>query len=152
MNGGKLRALGLLLGLGLVVGLPVLGSWTRRPAAAGCALDGMKVDPAYRVEVVDADGRAHEFCCPNCAAAWLSHQAAPPRSVTATDEATGEPVNAAAAWYVRSSVTTAPVAGNRTHVFRDRGAAERHAAAYAGRVLSASDNPLRRAVVPGARR
>jgi hypothetical protein len=130
------------LGLVVVVGLPVLAHWLRREAAGGCALDGVPIDPAYRVEVVDAEGHTHAFCCPACARMWLRGQPASPRAVTVTDEATGRKIDAAAAHYVRSSVVTTPTTGNRIHVFASRADAERHAAAFAGAVLPDSERPL----------
>jgi hypothetical protein len=127
--------------LAVVIGLPVAGWWARRTTAAGCALDGLPINPAYRVEVADADGRTYAFCCPRCAAIWLSRLPSPPRAVTVTDEAGGEPVDADAAWYVRSSVVTVPATGNRVHAFRDRADAERHAERFLGTVLPAPDTP-----------
>jgi hypothetical protein len=132
-----------LLGLVVVVGLPVLAHWLRQGADPdGCALDGVKLDPAYRVEVVDAEGRTHAFCCPTCARLWLRRQPGPPRAIVVTDEATGQKVEAAAAWYVRSSVVTTPTTGNRVHAFRRRVDAERHAAAFRGTMLPESERPL----------
>jgi hypothetical protein len=131
----------LFLGLAAMVGLPVLGRLARR-TDTGCALDGAKIDPAYRVEVVDADGQTHAFCCVRCAEIWLRHRAAPPRAVRVTDEVSGEPVDAASAWFVRSSVVTRPATGNRVHAFRSRADAEKHAATFAGVVLEPAQRPL----------
>jgi hypothetical protein len=144
MSTRKVPWLGGVLGLLVVVGLPLLGWWARRHRDPGCALDGVRVDPAYRVEIVDGDGRRHEFCCPRCAEIWLDRQAAPPRAVTVTDEPTKQPLDAAAAHYVRSPVVTVPTTQNRIHVFRTRSDAEGHVAAFGGTVLDGADRPFPR--------
>ena len=131
---------------GLVVAavLPVLAHRARRQTEPACALDGGGIVPDYRVEIIDAGGGRHEFCCLSCAATWLQNEPAAPRSVTVVDEASGAPLDAAVAWYVRSSVVTTPVTGNRVHVFRSRADAEHHADRFGGVVLLPSENPLRR--------
>jgi hypothetical protein len=131
-----------LVGLLVVVGLPVVGNWARHRAAGSCALDGMAIDPAYRVGVVDARGRPHAFCCLRCAQLWKERASAEPRSITVTDEVSGQGIDAAAAWYVRSSVVTNPTTQNRIHVFRTREDAEKHAATFGGFVLPESKNPF----------
>lgn len=133
-----------LVGLAVVVGLPVMAHWARRPDGTGCALDGAKIDPIYRVEISDGQGRTQAFCCLRCARIWRDRQPAPPQSITVTDEASGQRLATAAAYYVRSSVVTVPATGNRVHVFRSRADAEKHAAAHAGALLSASERPFRR--------
>jgi hypothetical protein len=129
------------LGLAVVVGLPIAGAWWRHGTPPGCALDGVRVDPAYRVEIVDADGRPHEFCCLRCAEVWWQRHP-DVRSITVTDETTGATVEASAAHFVRSTVVTNPTTGNRTHAFRNRGDAERHAATFAGVILTVPDRPF----------
>ena len=84
----------------------------------------------------------YAFCCPHCAAIWLGRRPAAAAAVTVTDEVSGEPVDAAAAWFVRSSVVTVPTTGNRIHAFRDRADAERHAERFLGTVLPASETPF----------
>jgi hypothetical protein len=133
-----------LAGLLVAVGLPFAGHWARSRRGPDCALDGMPVEAVYRVEVVDGRGRSHAFCCLRCAQIWLDHQPAAPQSVTVTDEATGAPLDAAAAFYVRSEVVTTPTTGNRVHVFANRADARRHAEHNHGRVLSGPEAPLRR--------
>jgi nitrous oxide reductase accessory protein NosL len=137
----KARWVGLV-GLVVVVGVPVAGNWARQRAAGTCALDGMAIDPAYRVEVVDLRGHAEPFCCLKCAEIWLKNRPGPTRAILVTDEASGERIDAETAFYVRSSVVTAPTTGNRVHVFRSREDAEKHAAAHWGTVLSGSERPL----------
>ncbi|HKB42488.1 MAG TPA: hypothetical protein VKD72_39035 [Gemmataceae bacterium] len=132
-----------LAGLFVVIGLPLAGHLARRNAEAGCDLDGVKIDRRYRVEIVDNQQERHTFCCLRCAQLWMQHQSTAPRSITVIDEESGEPVDAAAAYYVRSFVVTQQSTGNRIHVFRDRAAAERHAEKHWGTVLPESENPFR---------
>ncbi len=134
----------IVFGLLIVVGVPVAAAWYRHGAGqGGCALDGTPVDAAYRVEVMDATGQAHVFCCLTCARLWLKQQSEPPRTVLVTDEVSGQALDAAAAWYVRSTVVTRPTTGNRIHVFKDRADAEKHAEEFAGEVLPQGEDPLR---------
>ena len=131
-------------GLAVVVALPVAAHWARRRAEPGCAQDGGSIVPDYRVEITDASGEHHEFCCLSCAAIWLKNEAAAPRSITVVDESSGQTLDAGAAWYVRSTKITTPATGNRVHVFRNRADAERHVEQYGGTILQATENPLRR--------
>jgi hypothetical protein len=132
-----------LAGLVVVASLAAVGHWARGHPAGGCALDGSPIDPVYRVAIVDARGNSHEFCCLTCARMWLDRQSTPPRAVTVTDETSGERIDAAAAYYVRSAVVTRAATGNRIHVFRNRADAEKHADACAGYVLSEAEGPFR---------
>jgi hypothetical protein len=131
------------VGLVVLVGLPILAHWARRAEKAGCALDGTRVDPVYRVVIVDGRGRSQEFCCLRCAELWLGRQPVAPRTITVTDETTGEEIAADAAFYVRSSVVTTPATRNRIHVFRRQADAARHAEAFSGTVLSGAEQPFR---------
>jgi hypothetical protein len=130
-----------LLGLGVIVGLPVLGSWARHLSAEKCALDGAALSAIYQVRVVDAQEQTHKFCCLRCAELWLAHETNRPHTVWVTDETTGQEINASEAFFVRSMVETNPATGNRIHTFRMRQDAERHAARFGGRVLEGSDRP-----------
>ena len=60
-----------MVGLVVLVGLPIAAHWVRRAEKAGCALDGTKINPVYRVVIVDDRGRSHEFCGLSCAQLWL---------------------------------------------------------------------------------
>jgi len=131
-----------LAGLVVVAAVALGARWARPGSKESCALDGLKVEPAYRVEVIDERGESHAFCCPACARLWLEGRRAPPRAVRVTDEATGEQIDAASACYVRSTVVTAPGTENRVHVFRDRADAERHAGAFGGLVLPGAAAPF----------
>jgi hypothetical protein len=132
-----------LAGLVVVIGLPVMGYYVRRHEEPGCCLDGGKIEPAYRVEIVDSGDRQHVFCCLRCAEIWIGRQSRPPRSITVTDETSGQQIAAAEAHYVRSFVVTTPTMGNRVHVFRNRADAEKHAAECRGIILSGPERPFR---------
>jgi hypothetical protein len=132
MKSDRRRLLLVLAGLLVVVGLPVAGWWARRPAAPRCAFDGLKIDPLYRVRVVDAAGVSHPFCCVRCAGAWVARQGGRPTAVYVTDEAGGAEIDSRSACFVLSAVVTNPVTGNRVHSFRDRADAEAHARAFGG--------------------
>jgi len=132
-----------LVGLLVVIGLPVVGYLARRTPEGRCALDGAPIEPRYRVEIVDSEGHAHPFCCIRCAQLWLRRQKTPPQKITVTDEESGEPLDAKAAWYVRSERVTMKATGNRIHVFRQKGHAVEHAETNYGTVLSESENPFR---------
>jgi hypothetical protein len=143
MTASRATWLWLGLGLAIVVGLPILGHWARRNTDPGCALDGVRIDPVYRVEIVADDDHRHVFCCIRCAEIWLQKRPAA-QAILVTDEPTGEPIDAGSAYYVRSGVVTTPTTGNRIHVFRHRADAERHAAQFLGTVLTGSERPFAR--------
>jgi hypothetical protein len=94
----KIPWITLLVGLIVVVVLPVAGYWTRRRHEPGCALDGAKIDPIYRVKVVDSRGKPRLFCCLRCAEIWVRCQPTPPQSVAVTDEVSGQEIDAPSAW------------------------------------------------------
>jgi NosL len=146
MTFGKVHWMPLLVGLIVVVGLPLVGRWARWHSRSGCAFDGGKIDPSYRVAVVDARGNSHDFCCIRCAQCWLRRQPAPLSAITVTDEASGEMIAAATAWYVRSTVVTMPMTQNRVHVFRNKADAETNAAGHGGRLLSEAELPFREGI------
>jgi hypothetical protein len=126
----------------LVVGLPVAGWWSRYDAEPRCAFDGLPIQPAYRMRVVDSDGATHHFCCVRCGRLWLERQAGIPEEVWVTDEASGDELDARFAHFVHSAVVTDAVSGNRVHVFRDPKAAEEHARAFHGWTLTGAERPF----------
>jgi len=134
--------LSALAGLAVVVTLALVAHWARGRPAQGCALDGAKIDPVYRVEIVDGQGQGHDFCCLVCARLWLDRQTTRPQAIRVTDEASGETIDAATAFFVRSSVVTRPTTGNRVHVFRNRSDAEKHADLFGGFVLPEAEGPF----------
>jgi hypothetical protein len=137
------RWLMVLAGLAVVVGLPLLGKWARRTPGKRCALDGFPIDPTYRVRVVDGQGQDHAFCCIHCATLWLAHEPVAPRAVFVTDEVSGQEVEAASAWFVRSLVITVAHTGNDIHAFRSQADADRHAQSARGTVLANAEKPFR---------
>jgi hypothetical protein len=129
-------------GLLVLAGLAFVGSWLRRSPQLRCALDGARLDPLFRVRIVDEEGRSYEFCCVRCAEIWLHRQAMPPRAIYVTDEESGQEIDAASAYYVRSLVVTTAPTGNRIHAFRTRSDAERHASVFGGTLLGPSERPF----------
>jgi hypothetical protein len=132
----------VILGGLTVVGLPILGTWSRRHRLPRCDLDGAPIVPIYAVQIVDAEGESHDFCCILCAEFWLERQTADPREVRVTDEVGGLPIAAEAAFFVRSASVTNQATGNRVHTFRERGDAERHAEDHFGRLLDDLERPF----------
>jgi hypothetical protein len=143
MSGSKFAWGQLLVGILIVVGLPLVGHLARRDTGHGCALDGEKIQPIYRVEIVDHQGERHAFCCLRCAEIWVRKQRAAPQAILVTDETTGRAIDADTAFYVRSTVVTTPTTGNRIHVFAEPTDAEKHANTFSGTVLSESERPFR---------
>jgi hypothetical protein len=118
--------LAALLGVALIVALPVTADWLQPSSGPRCDLDGVAVDPAYQVRIMDGEGRERRFCCIRCAELWLKHQGHAPREIWVTDEVSGQEIDARSAWFTRSLVITNPVTGNRIHAFRSRPDAEKH--------------------------
>jgi hypothetical protein len=143
MTEQRSRWLFYLAGLLVVVGLPLAGKWARRRQSPHCEFDGLNIEPRYLVRVVDRAGQSHSFCCVRCARQWLKRQPDPPRAVYVTDEVSGAEIDSRSACFVVSEVTTNPITGNHTHVFRNRRAAEAHARAFEGAVLAAEEQPFR---------
>lgn len=131
-----------LIGLALVIALPLLGTWIRRSGKHGCALDGMRIDPHYRVRIEEEDRRSHEFCCIRCAEIWLDRQKARPRTIHVTDEASGREILAKDAYFVRSLVYTMKTTENRVHAFANKTDAENHARDFRGTLLTESERPF----------
>jgi hypothetical protein len=142
MMAARSRLLLFLAGLLVVVGLPLAGKWARRGAGPRCELDGLTIEPLYRVRVVDRAGGSHPFCCARCAARWLARQGDRPQAVYVTDEAGGAEVDSRSAFFVRSTVVTNPLTRNRVHAFRDRADAEAHVRAYGGEALTGVERPF----------
>jgi len=128
--------------VGLAAVLPLLGHWARPIPPDRCRLDGLAIEPLYRVRIEDAMGNNFAFCSIPCAQLWLKRQKQPPRAIFVVDEATGREIDASTAVFVRSSVVTGSSTPNRIHVFAAREDAERHAYRARGRVLSDSERPF----------
>jgi hypothetical protein len=142
------RALLVLVGLVIVAGVPLAGKWARRRSDPCCDFDGLRIEPLYRVRVVDRSGGSHDFCCVRCADLWLARHGEEPAAVYVMDEADGGEIDARSATFVRSTAVTNPITGNRVHAFRDRTAAEEHVAAFGGEVLTGAERPFRVEVQP----
>lgn len=136
------RLIMVAAGILVIVGLPIVGKLSRGHRDAGCALDGVKIDPAFRVRIVAAQSKDHEFCCIRCAEYWLNHHRQEPLAIYLTDERTGQEIRSDSAQFVRSSVNTTPSSGNRIHVFQNNSDARDHAAQFGGTVLEGSDRPF----------
>ncbi len=122
-------------------------SASRSPASQSemadrCALDGVAINPIYRVRVLNADGTDHPFCSIACAEVWLKKQSSHPRAIMVTDETTGNEIPASSAVFVRSLVVTTSTTGNRIHAFKTEADANRHADAAGGQVLTGIDRPF----------
>lgn len=122
--------------------LPLSAHWLRQKNEARCALDGVLIEPLYKVRVVDSRGHDYSFCCIHCATHWLTKSNIEPRGVFVTDEASGKEIEAEAAHYVRSTMVTTPTTGNRVHAFAARADAERHAESCRGRILPEAETPF----------
>lgn len=130
------------LGIMLVVGVPLAGKWLQPHSGERCALDGVAIEPLYRVRLVDQAGKDYPFCCIQCATVWLAQQPTRPRAVFVTDEITGNEIPASEAYFVRSLVVTMPATGNSIHVFKTMADAQRHADAGGGSILTGAERPF----------
>jgi hypothetical protein len=134
----------ILAGLIVAVGAPLAGNWWRRQPEHSCRLDRAKIVALYRVSVVDQQDQTNEFCCIRCAELWLSNQEVKSRAIYVTDEASGQPIGAATAYFVRSPVVTTATTQNRIHAFATRSDAEKHLERYGGQMLQGEDRPFSR--------
>ena len=133
--------LAVLAALLLGIGLPLVGHWLRQGGSPRCAYDGQRVEPLYRVRVIDHAGGVNDFCCIRCATRWLE-RGQDADEVRVVDEASGTEINARSAYFVESAIVTNRVTGNHVHSFRDRAAAEEHAKSYGGLLLQGAERPL----------
>jgi hypothetical protein len=131
-----------LVGLLIVAGLPFLGHVLRQRPEERCTLDGVAIEPLYRVRILDQRGESHAFCCVTCAELWWQQHHEEVNVVFVTDESTGDAIAAASATFVRSLVITTPPTQNRIHAFRLRADAERHLAAAGGTLLEGRERPF----------
>ena len=90
------------------VGLPIVGHWARAPIEGACTVDGTAIDPLLRVRVASGQNGVNEFCSLRCAEWWLAAKGVQPDAIYVTDEASGEEVDVAAAYFVRSRVNAKP--------------------------------------------
>jgi nitrous oxide reductase accessory protein NosL len=111
------------------------GSFLKKSGGDRCALDGMRIEPVYQVDVTPAEGKTLKFCCIECARKWMAAYKGNVGAVTVTDEVTGNRIDASIAHFVESSIVTNPSTGNRIHVFAERADAEKHAEEFGGTVI-----------------
>ena len=131
-----------LVGLVTVGTLPVVGDWIRDDSRSRCRWDGLVIDAAFRVHTRDAAGTFREFCDVGCTRSWIGRHPSASRTILVTDEDSGEMIDATEAFFVRSSIITNSITGNRWHVFRDRDRAEQHARESRGRLMVGPDHPF----------
>ena len=131
-----------LVGLVIAAALPVVGHQVRKDDRPRCNRDGLLIDAAFRVRVRDAAEAFTRFCDVGCARSWIDRQPAAPQQILVTDEDSGEMLDAREAFFVRSSIITNRVTGNRWHVFRDRDRAKQHAKQSRGRLMVGPDHPF----------
>jgi hypothetical protein len=131
-----------LAGLVIAALLPFVGHLIRGDAQHRCAWDGQEIELIYRVRIVEDAENTYEFCCLQCAELWLERRGHKPLRILVTDEASGQEIEAFKAYYVRSTVATNAVTGNRRHVFRTAEDALKHAEAAHGRRLLEDERPF----------
>lgn len=129
-------------GLLLVASLPFIGQFYRTDRESCCNWDGLALNPLYRVRVISSTDNSKHFCSVQCAVLWLSRNRDKVARILVTDEVSGTEMDAADAVYVRSSIVTNRITGNRIHVFRTEVDAQKHAEAANGRKLSGSERPF----------
>ena len=126
--------------LAIVVGLPFAAHYGRPGRQDRCYFNGNRIEPDYKVRVVDAKDMDYTFCCILCAEQWLGRDSAVGHQIYVTDESSGREIEAAKAVFVRSSVVTNHVTGNRIHAFASPLDATRHAGGR-GTIRSANSHP-----------
>ena len=128
----------LLAWFGIVLALSVYSRWhTRHAGRDRCGLDGSRITPVYRVDLMEDGDPVASFCSIKCAVEWPDVSSVAYWRVR--DEMTGQPLDARKAAFVESSVVTVQSRQNRTHVFKQRTDAMAHAAEYDGHQVV---NPL----------
>ncbi len=100
-----------------------------------CALDAIKIEPIYQVDITVADGKTLKFCCVGCARKWMDGNKGKVEYITVTDEVTGKRIDESIAYFVESSIVTNQSTGNRIHVFAEKADAEKHAKEFGGTII-----------------
>lgn len=140
----KSPAAAFVVGLALICALPFALRPLRVDGTERCALNGVPVDPAYAVRLLDeTSGTSLHFCCPMCADVWAAKSKPTRWRAFVIDEASGREIDAADAWFVRSRVVAVPATDSRVHSFADEAAARRHAEEFRGTLLEGDERPLR---------
>lgn len=134
----------LALWFALVTALGVHGRLQiRTEHALRCAIDGVRIEPIYQVDLVRAGSVLRSFCSIACARAWP--EVLPDAYWKLRDEVTGTPTDAARAHFVASRVETVPSRHESVHVFAHWMDAQAHVERHGG---IAVPNPFER--LPGA--
>jgi len=108
--------------------------------AERCALDGQRIVPIYRVDLMDGNERRARFCSIGCASDW---PATSQESVWhVRDEVTGKTLDATKACFVLSDIVTIPARQERRHIFSSWADAHAHLAEFNGERIS---NPFAKA-------
>lgn len=130
------RQIGIWLSAVLVISL--ISRWrVYQSRADRCNLDGNRIEPIRRVDLLRDGKTLQSFCCITCAADWPD---VPPGAYWRVhDEITGEALDSASACFVESAVVTVPSRQDRIHVFKNWADALGHCKQYDGRRIS---NPL----------
>ena len=114
-------------------------SFMKRSGGDKCALDAIKIEPIYQVDVTPTEGKTLKFCCIECSKKFLAANRGKVNAVTVTDEVTGKRIDASIAFFVESSIVTNQSTGNRVHVFAEKADAEKHAKDFSGVII---ENPF----------
>ena len=114
-------------------------SFLKRSGGDKCALDAIKIEPIYQVDVTPTEGKTLKFCCIECSKKFLAANRGKVNAVTVTDEVTGKRIDASIAFFVESSIVTNQSTGNRVHVFAEKADAEKHAKDFSGVII---ENPF----------
>lgn len=134
----------LVVWFGFILVLSLYSRWyTRYAGADRCSLDGNRITPIYRVDLMNGTESVASFCCVKCAAEWPDVPEGAYWQVR--DEKTGKLLDARQAAFVESSVVTVSSRQDRTHVFKKRMDAMAHAAEYDGYQIA---NPLVKGKAP----
>ncbi|HEX5135359.1 MAG TPA: hypothetical protein VFY93_00170 [Planctomycetota bacterium] len=107
-----------------------------------CEVDGVALDPAFRVRIEEKDGTMHAFCGITCAEAWIRRKSLVSGSVLVTDGVSGNEVDARSAWFVRTFGNRTDGAPDAIRVFARHEDADRHARAHGGEILVGADRPF----------
>ena len=114
-------------------------SFMKRSGGDRCALDAIKIEPIYQVDVTPTEGKTLKFCCIECSKKFLAANRGKVNAVTVTDEVTGKRIDASIAWFVESSIVTNQSTGNKIHAFAEKTDAEKHAKDFSGVIM---ENPF----------
>jgi hypothetical protein len=136
------HAIPAAIGLLVVAALPLASAGSNGPDVPRCARDGVALTGLFTAWVETPRAQASGFCSVRCAEDWLQRRAPESAQVFVADERTGARIDASEAWFVRSTVAASRDTGERVHAFRLRSDADRHAAAFGGRVLDGDLRPF----------